>query len=109
MNNLRLHIGLANLNGARVLLLWKIQDSSAPGGTSSAGIVAITIFGADSWVYIEMFGRSKEEWFKTFLELPGGIPSHDTPAFAGVASSAKYSPVWTPSNSKAVSWAGLRR
>ena len=43
------------------------------------------------------------------LGLPGGIPSHDTPAFAGVASSAKYSPVWTPSNSKAVSWAGLRR
>ena len=25
-----------------------------------------------------MFGRSKEEWFQTFLELPGGIPSHDT-------------------------------
>ena len=25
-----------------------------------------------------MFGRNKEEWFRTFLELPGGIPSHDT-------------------------------
>ena len=25
-----------------------------------------------------MFGRSKEERFSTFLELPGGIPSHDT-------------------------------
>jgi predicted transposase YbfD/YdcC len=25
-----------------------------------------------------MFGRSKEEWFRTFLELPNGIPSHDT-------------------------------
>ena len=25
-----------------------------------------------------MFGRSREEWFRTFLELPGGIPSHDT-------------------------------
>ena len=45
-------------------------------------IVAIaicgTICGADSWVHIEMFGRSKEEWFKSFLELPNGIPSHDT-------------------------------
>ena len=41
-------------------------------------IIAIAICGADSWVHIEMFGRSKEEWFRTFLELPGGIPCHDT-------------------------------
>ena len=34
--------------------------------------------GADSWVYIELFGKSKLEWFQTFLELPHGIPSHDT-------------------------------
>jgi hypothetical protein len=27
---------------------------------------------------MEMFGISKQEWFKTFLELPNGIPSHDT-------------------------------
>ena len=25
-----------------------------------------------------MFGKSKLEWFQTFLELPHGIPSHDT-------------------------------
>ena len=25
-----------------------------------------------------MFGKSKEEWFRSFLELPNGIPSHDT-------------------------------
>ncbi len=37
-----------------------------------------TIGGADSWVDIELFGNAKEEWFKTFLELPNGIPSHDT-------------------------------
>ncbi len=37
-----------------------------------------TICGADNWVDIELFGNSKEEWFKTFLELPNGIPSHDT-------------------------------
>ncbi len=37
-----------------------------------------TICGADSWVDIELFGNSKEGWFKTFLELPNGIPSHDT-------------------------------
>ena len=40
--------------------------------------ICATICGADSWVHIEMFGRSKEEWFKSFLELPNGIPSHDT-------------------------------
>ena len=36
------------------------------------------ICGADSWVHVELFGKSKEEWFRTFLELPHGIPSHDT-------------------------------
>ena len=45
-------------------------------------ILAIAIFasicGADSWVHIEMFGKSKEEWFRTCLELPNGIPSQDT-------------------------------
>jgi predicted transposase YbfD/YdcC len=34
--------------------------------------------GADNWVSIELFGKSKEAWFRSFLELPSGIPSHDT-------------------------------
>jgi len=34
--------------------------------------------GADSFVAIEAFGQSKEAWLKTFLDLPNGIPSHDT-------------------------------
>ena len=33
---------------------------------------------AESWEEIAAFGRSKQDWFKTFLELPNGIPSHDT-------------------------------
>ena len=37
-----------------------------------------TICGADSWVHMELFGKSKLEWFQSFLELPGGIPSPDT-------------------------------
>ena len=43
-------------------------------------IIAIcgVISGADSWVDIEMYGKSKLEWLKTFLKLPNGIPSHDT-------------------------------
>lgn len=36
------------------------------------------ICGADSWVDIEMYGKAKKEWLGTFLELPNGIPSHDT-------------------------------
>lgn len=42
--------------------------------------LAITgvICGAESWVGIERFGHSKKEWLKEFLELPNGIPSHDT-------------------------------
>ena len=45
-------------------------------------IFAITILavicGADNWVEIINFAHSKEEWLQEFLELPGGIPSHDT-------------------------------
>lgn len=36
------------------------------------------ICGADSWVDIEEFGKSKEGWLRNFLALPNGIPSHDT-------------------------------
>jgi predicted transposase YbfD/YdcC len=35
-------------------------------------------YGADNWVEIENYGNSKQEWLETFLELPNGIPSHDT-------------------------------
>lgn len=40
-------------------------------------ILAI-ICGADGWADVELFAKSKEKWLKTFLELPRGIPSHDT-------------------------------
>src|ERR1043165_4270137 len=33
---------------------------------------------AESWEDIELYGRSKRAWLETFLELPNGIPSHDT-------------------------------
>lgn len=36
------------------------------------------VCGADSFVAIEEFGRAKEAWLKTFLDLRNGIPSHDT-------------------------------
>jgi predicted transposase YbfD/YdcC len=40
--------------------------------------VCAVICGADGWVEVELFARSKFAWFKTFLDLPGGVPSHDT-------------------------------
>jgi predicted transposase YbfD/YdcC len=36
------------------------------------------ICGADTWEEIEEFGLAKREWFESFLELPHGIPAHDT-------------------------------
>ena len=36
------------------------------------------ICGAEGWADVERFGRKKKEWFAKFLELPNGIPSHDT-------------------------------
>jgi len=45
-------------------------------------IVAIAlcavICGADGWVAVETYGHAKESWLRTWLELPNGIPSHDT-------------------------------
>ena len=40
--------------------------------------ICAVICGAEGWVDIENFGKSKMPWLKTFLELPNGIPSHDT-------------------------------
>ena len=34
--------------------------------------------GAESWVDVADYARTKQEWFETFLDLPSGIPSHDT-------------------------------
>jgi predicted transposase YbfD/YdcC len=45
-------------------------------------IVVITlagvVCGAENWNQLELFGNSKLDWFRTFLKLPNGIPSHDT-------------------------------
>lgn len=45
-------------------------------------IILITLFAilakCDEWTEIEAFARKKEKWLKKYLELPNGIPSHDT-------------------------------
>jgi predicted transposase YbfD/YdcC len=45
-------------------------------------ILTIALFavlcGADDWAAVALYGRCKLDWLKTFLDLPHGIPSHDT-------------------------------
>lgn len=62
-----------------------LVDPRAPGRNHRhqlENIFAITLLavicGADNWVEISQFGQSRYEWLRTFLELPNGIPSHDT-------------------------------
>lgn len=40
--------------------------------------VCATICAAETWEEIAEFGEAKESWFRKFLALPNGIPSHDT-------------------------------
>jgi predicted transposase YbfD/YdcC len=40
--------------------------------------VCAAICDADEWTDVQLFGQAKEKWFRGFLELPHGIPSHDT-------------------------------
>jgi len=40
--------------------------------------ICAVICGAEGWTQVEEFGCAKLKWFRTFLNLPNGIPSHDT-------------------------------
>ena len=40
--------------------------------------ICAVICGVNGWAEVEVFAQAKAAWFKTFLGLPGGIPSHDT-------------------------------
>src|ERR1700728_4794983 len=40
--------------------------------------ICATVCGANSWKAIEAFGHAKYDWLSSFLELPNGIPSHQT-------------------------------
>jgi DDE family transposase len=41
-------------------------------------VFCAVLSGVEDWVGMEAFGREKEAWLRCFLELPNGIPSHDT-------------------------------
>ena len=40
--------------------------------------ICAVVCGADGWIDIEMYGIARKKWLEKFLELPNGIPSHDT-------------------------------
>src|ERR1035438_8665612 len=40
--------------------------------------IAAILSGANGWNEIENYGKAKRAWLSSFLDLPGGIPSHDT-------------------------------
>lgn len=40
--------------------------------------ILAVICGADDWTDLQVFGNVREPWLRQFLELPKGIPSHDT-------------------------------
>jgi hypothetical protein len=40
--------------------------------------ICSTLCMGESWDAMEEFGQTHEQWLRKFLELPNGIPSHDT-------------------------------
>ncbi len=40
--------------------------------------IASVLSGVESWNEMEQYGIMKRQWLESFLELPNGIPSHDT-------------------------------
>ena len=40
--------------------------------------ICAVVAGADTYEQIENFGKKRKKWLQKFLELPAGIPSHDT-------------------------------
>lgn len=40
--------------------------------------ICALVCGAQNWTEVQQYGKSKKVWLKAFLELPNGIPSHDT-------------------------------
>ena len=41
-------------------------------------VLCAVLSGVEDWVGMEAFAEEREAWLRGFLELPNGIPSHDT-------------------------------
>ncbi len=40
--------------------------------------LSAVLCGCDEWEEIQAYGEKKESWLRKYVELPNGIPSHDT-------------------------------
>ena len=40
--------------------------------------ICAVLCGAETWIDIAEFGQARQDWLKTFMQLPNAIPSHDT-------------------------------
>lgn len=75
----------AALSGSRIADHFATLTDPRVDRTKEHHLIAIltialcsSISGADGWVAMEQYGNAKRAWFETFLDLPSGIPSHDT-------------------------------
>ena len=41
-------------------------------------VLCAVLSGIEDWVGMEAFAEVKEDWLRQFIELPNGVPSHDT-------------------------------
>lgn len=57
----------------------RVERTRLPPLLSSVGIaICAVLSGAESWDDVAEFGEAKADGFGTFLDLPPGIPAHDT-------------------------------
>ena len=67
-----------------ITIIKKTKDDKYQTNTRHlmSDIIMITFFAiiskANEWIEIEAFAKNEEKWLKKYLELPNGIPSHDT-------------------------------
>jgi hypothetical protein len=75
------------LAAAPVSLLHHFADLTDPRSDHTKrhpllDLIALTlcavVSGAEGWTDVENYGHAKRDWLETFLDLPNGIPSHDT-------------------------------
>ncbi len=61
-------------------IAWRVTRNAIEHKLIDILIITIcaTICGANDWEAIAQYGRTKQDWLKTWLELPNGIPSPDT-------------------------------
>ena len=74
------HPGPACLKDCLMLVIDPRVDRTRMHNLGDILVIAVCcmLCGGESFYDMEDFGLAKEEWFRTFLDLPNGIPSHDT-------------------------------